>query len=320
MATFRVSHLAAFARWRDDEESDVDWLINDIIRSEETEPMRRGTAFHKALETIKDGWEGTEITSGEYRFVFTVDVAISLPQTRETRRSKDYGGIVVSGQADGIGGKIIIDHKTTSHFDAENYLEGWQHKFYLDIFEADRFDWYGWEMKKIEPEFDPHGQDHMGEENIDLTVYEVFGFHQLTQYRYPGLEKDCADLAADFKKFADRYLGSYTFKPDGDSPRATVPLGSVGTRTDVTSQLKASLELGASKEFGMVATKGTNVIGVGYKDGVLRVCFAGKDGPKFWRYRDVPAAEFVKFGRSPFPDRLFSTNIRNKFKGEAEVA
>src|SRR6185312_11856244 len=111
---------------------------------------KKGTAFHRALETIRDGFEGTEVSALGYRFVFTCDVTISLPETRETRRGKDYGGIIVSGQADGIGGKSIIDHKSTAHFDAEKYLEGWQHKFYLDIFEADRFDWYVWEMKEIE--------------------------------------------------------------------------------------------------------------------------------------------------------------------------
>ena len=195
--TFRVSHVAAFARWREDEDSGVDWLINDIIRSEETEAMRKGTAFHKALETIRDGWEGTEISSGGYSFVFAVDVAISLPKTRETRRGKDYGGIIVSGQADAMGGKVIVDHKTTAHFDAENYLEGWQHKFYLDIFGADRFDWYVWEM-----------------DEIDAKTYEVFGFHQLSQYRYPELERDCRELALDFKRFADKYLASYNFQPE----------------------------------------------------------------------------------------------------------
>lgn len=194
--TFRVSHLAAFARWRDDEESDVDWLINQIRSGEETEQMRKGTAFHKALETITDGWEGYEISAMGYRFVFTVDVEISLPKTRELRRQKDYGGLIVSGQADGLGGKSIIDHKTTAKFDAENYLDGWQHKFYLDIFEADRFEWFAWEMSEIEP-----------------GAYEVFGFHRLTQYRYPELEQDCRRLAMDFKDFAARYLPDYSFDP-----------------------------------------------------------------------------------------------------------
>lgn len=282
MQTFRVSHVAAFARWREEEDSSVDWLINDIRSNQETEPMRRGTAFHKALETVADGWEGAEIRSGDYRFVFTVDAEISLPRTRELRRGKDYGGIIVSGQADGIGGKAIIDHKTTSHFDAENYLEGWQHKFYLDIFEADKFTWFGWEMKEIEE---------------GSKAYEVVGFHQLTQYRYPGLEEDCRRLAIDFKAFAARYLPDYNFSP---SPPTVEP---------------------PKPNWKMSACKGTNVVGVGWMDGVLRVAFAGKYySARFYRYSGVPQAEFEKLKRSPFPDRLFTTNIKGKYPVEAEAA
>jgi len=195
--TFRVSHVAAFARWREDEESDVGWLISQIRTDEPTEAMLKGTAFHKALETVKDGWEGDRITSGGYTFAFTCDVTISLPETRETRRGKDYGGIIISGQADAIGGKVIVDHKTTQRFDAEKYLEGHQWRYYLDIFEADRFDWYAWEMAEVEP-----------------MAYEVFGFHKLSQYRYPELERDCRELALDFKRFADRFLPDYSFQPE----------------------------------------------------------------------------------------------------------
>lgn len=275
--TFRVSHLAAYARWMADSDSDdVGWLISQIRSHEETEAMRKGTAFHKALETIKDGWEGTEIQSGEYRFVFTVDVAISLPETRELRKGKDYGGIVVSGQADGLGGKEIIDHKSTQRFDAEKYLEGQQWRFYLDIFEADKFTWFVWEMKEI------------GDEGSH--VYEVFGFHQLTQYRYPELQADCRELALDFKGFADRYLQGYSFQPEcATAPEPPKP------------------------EWQMFATRGRNLIAVGWKEGVLRCAFAGKDGAKFYCYDGVPEAEFVKLKNSPFPDRLFSTNCKGKY-------
>lgn len=277
--TFRVSHLAAFARWRADEESeDVGWLVNQIRSNEETETMRKGTAFHKALENIRDGFEGAEIRSGEYRFVFTVDITISLPHTRELRRGKDYGGIIVSGQADGLGAKQIIDHKSTARFDAEKYLEGQQWRYYLDIFEADQFTWYAWEMKEI-----------------DAKVYEVFGFHQLSQYRYPELERDCRELALDFKRFADRYLPDYSFRPDERCVRAPEP-----------------------PQFAMLATKGTNVIGVGWKDGVLRVAFAGKTGPRFGRYKGVPRTEAEKLVRSPFPDKLFTQIIKGKYEYESE--
>lgn len=198
MQTFRVSHVAAFARWRDDQDADeVGWLINQIRSNEETEAMRKGTAFHKALETIPDEWEGSELSALGYTFVFTADVEISLPKTREVRNSKDYGGIVVSGQADLLGGREIKDHKSTARFEAEKYLEGWQWRYYLDIFGADAFTWLVWEMDEIQP-----------------LTYEVFGFHQLTQYRYPELERDCRDLALDFKRFADRFIPDYNFVPE----------------------------------------------------------------------------------------------------------
>ena len=191
--TFRVSHLASFARWQADDDLEVGWLIDQIRSHEETEAMRKGTAFHKALETIKDGWEGDEIESDGYRFFFRCDITISLPETRETRRSKDYGGLIVSGQADGIGGKVILDYKSTAKFDAERYLEGWQWRYYLDLFDADRFDWYAWEMS-----------------DIGDKAYEVFGFHQLSQWRYPDLEIDCRKTWPKSLRFSHRNTSQIT--------------------------------------------------------------------------------------------------------------
>jgi KTSC domain len=62
----------------------------------------------------------------------------------------------------------------------------------------------------------------------------------------------------------------------------------------------------------MYALKGHNVIAAGWRDGVLRVAFAGKGGARFYQYHGVPEAEFVKLRNSPYPDRLFTTNIKNK--------
>lgn len=62
----------------------------------------------------------------------------------------------------------------------------------------------------------------------------------------------------------------------------------------------------------MYALKGRNVIAAGWRDGVLRVAFAGKDGARFYCYSGVPEAEFMKLRNSPFPDRLFTTNIKGK--------
>lgn len=186
---YRVSHLAAFARWREDEESDAGWLVNQILSNEETEAMRKGTAFHKALEIAVEG-EYDSIERDGYTFHFTGQFELSLPATREMRVGKDYGGLIVSGQCDAIAGKTIYDHKSTEYFDAEKYLTGWQHRFYLDLFGADRFIWYVWEMNQM---------DESGH-------YNVHTLHPLTQYRYAGMDRELRALAADFKVFADRYL------------------------------------------------------------------------------------------------------------------
>lgn len=85
-------------------------------------------------------------------------------------------------------------------------------------------------------------------------------------------------------------------------------------------ELWAELENPAEPEFLMTATKGTNLISVGWRDGYLRVAFAGKNGAKFYRYPGVPESTKQKLINSPFPDGLFTKLVRNKgFKAEAEV-
>lgn len=199
---YRVSNLAAYARWKREEDDGIGWLHQTIFSSESSEAQSRGTAFHAALEKAAEG-EYATVEAGGYTFAFTCDAEIALPKTREIRRQKDYGGIIVTGQCDGIEGRIIIDHKTVSGgFDAEYHLDGWQHRFYLDIFGADRFDWHVWEVGEIKAnpkDFDPAGQDSA---NMPQGAYEVYAHHLLTQYRYPALEEDCRRLAVEFRDFA----------------------------------------------------------------------------------------------------------------------
>ena len=190
MTTARVSHLAAFARWKADEDLDVGWLIDYIRNDHPTEEMLKGTAFHKFLEHAQSGSE-TEIASQDgYTFAFVGDFNLYLPPMREVRRQKQYGEVVVSGQVDAHIGKTIYDHKTTQRFDAERYLTGWQWRYYLDIFDADRFVWNVWEMNKLDEE----------------KAYGVNALHTLEQYRYPELGDDCYRLAQEFGEFARRYL------------------------------------------------------------------------------------------------------------------
>src|SRR6185503_2274825 len=103
---------------------------------------------HHALEKVMEG-EHLTVEADGYTFAFTCDAEIVLPKTRELRIAKDYGGIIITGQCDGVEGRSIIDHKTVQQFDAEYHLDGWQHRFYLDLFDADRFDWHIWEVAAL---------------------------------------------------------------------------------------------------------------------------------------------------------------------------
>lgn len=203
--TYRVSHLDTYLRWKQDEGEDLNWLYRDIFASEPTEPMARGTAFHKALETVLEGEHSTVEAQG-YTFAFTCEAELSLPRTREIRKYKDYGGIIITGQCDGVEGRMIIDHKTTEQFDAEKYQSKFQWRFYLDLFEADRFDWHVWEMSEMKSltkkAVDVSEHDYF--DGPSKAAYEVYAHHLLTQYRYPEMGEDCRRLALEFRDFAAR--------------------------------------------------------------------------------------------------------------------
>lgn len=192
----RVSWIESYRRWLNwqplfegQEEPTLDDLINSILSNEPTEAMLVGTAFHKALETALEG-EFDTLEANGYTFRLP-DAAIELPQVREFRAYKDYDGLTVTGQVDGIFGRKIIDHKTTSRFDAEGYMAGVQWRFYLDIFGADVFQWNIFERKET------------GEREYALSVP-----HELTAYRYPALHDDCQRFAAGFLEFAQKHLPS----------------------------------------------------------------------------------------------------------------
>ena len=159
MNVVRVSALEAFRRWRNDEDSSVD----DLFHVPETEAMRVGTALHKALELSSTGMFDV-LSFGGYRF-----------------------------QIDGIVGRTVYDYKTTGIFNAERYLDGYQWRYYLDIFGLDVFRWL---VFVIEPD------------RYQVGTYIVRDFHRLETGRYGALHEDCAALARDFQDFLSRANGT----------------------------------------------------------------------------------------------------------------
>lgn len=190
----RVSNIEAHRQWKNwqplfegQEEPTVEDLVRFITTDEPSEAMKAGTAFHKALETAGDGLHTAFEVDG-YTFLLP-DASLSLPDVREMRAYGQYGALTVTGQVDAVEGCVITDHKTTSKFDPERYLNGCQWKFYLDIFDADMFQWNIFVLKELEP-----------------LTYGVSAPQVLTAFRYPEMRDHCDKLAADYLEFASQFL------------------------------------------------------------------------------------------------------------------
>jgi hypothetical protein len=184
----RVSNIEAFRRWRENEDQTVEDLVRFITVEEPTEAMQAGTAFHKALETAPEGSHDT-LSGNGYTFHLHDPGVVELPSIRELRAYRLYGGLNVTGQVDGLHGRLVIDHKTTSRCDPERYLTGCQWKYYLDIFDADVFRWHIFEIKELAPK-----------------EYDVAPPQILTAYRYPEMRAYCERLAREYLEFAKRFL------------------------------------------------------------------------------------------------------------------
>lgn len=194
MMLARVSNIEAFRQWKnwqplfdEQEEPTLEDLVRFITVDEPTEAMKAGTAFHKALERAEYGEHETFSVDG-YTFILP-EADLVLPSIREIRAFGDYGGLTVTGQVDALIGNLIADHKTTSKFNPERYLDGCQWKFYLDLFDADIFVWNIFVLKEMEPQ-----------------TYSVAPPQKLKVFRYPDLHADCAALAADYLAFAREHL------------------------------------------------------------------------------------------------------------------
>jgi hypothetical protein len=184
----RVSNIEAWRRFMADDEAEVADLVARLTGEVEPSPaMLAGTAFHKAMEDAVPGEFDTLSALGHtFRFV---GGEVELPSIRETRTSRAFGPLTVTGQADAVEGRIVTDHKTTKRFDAEGYLGGCQWRFYLSLFGADLFRWNVFEIREVEP-----------------LTFEVGEPQVLTAARYPGMEADCLRLAEGFHAFALTHL------------------------------------------------------------------------------------------------------------------
>jgi len=185
----RVSNIETFRRWREADDMPVEDLVRFITVDSPTPAMLAGTAFHDALEHAVPG-EYDVLQAMGHTFHLP-DAELILPTIREVRAYGVYGGLTVTGKVDCLDGRRVDDHKTTSRFDAERYLAGYQWRYYLDLFEADVFRWNVFELKEV------------GELEFNVSAPQLL---EIT--RYPGMHEDCMRLALDYLAFAREHLPS----------------------------------------------------------------------------------------------------------------
>lgn len=197
MRALRVSasDLDAFRRFRDSEDASLSDLLAQLRRELPPSPaMLAGTALHTALENVGPG-EAEALEAEGYRFTITATADLDLPDIREMKATKDLviGDVLVTlvGKVDGVHGRKVIDHKLTQRFDPERFLNSYQWRVYLDVFEADLFEWIVYEAAQFGPD------------ERDLTIKAV---HPLTMHRYPGMDSDLARELSAFVDFAKTHL------------------------------------------------------------------------------------------------------------------
>jgi hypothetical protein len=186
MLRVSVSNLDLYRIYREDEDYPLSVFLKQLRgEGERTPGMERGYAFAKAMELAAFG-ESSILTAEGHSFGFTCDVEIEAWPRREEKREKDYGGVIVTARCDRVFGRIVADDKTTENYDVEGYIDRFQWRYYLDLWEADEFRWHVWEVKQL----------------TNPREWEVYAHHLLKQYRYKELEADCRELAQDFAEFA----------------------------------------------------------------------------------------------------------------------
>lgn len=192
MITTRVSTINDYAWWK---ESGLDW---DWFRNkdrDENDRMRAGTALHSWLEKSTDGDFEEGRTNG-FIFVFDcdhlADCQLVIPPTREQRQHLDYGDLRVTGKVDSLDHQKITDYKLIldHQVEGEQYMDSYQWRYYLDIFGAHSFDYVIFE-----------GHEESGDGDRMIRIRDI---HRITQYRYPDLHRDCANLASEFLEAINR--------------------------------------------------------------------------------------------------------------------
>lgn len=189
--TFHCTDLDSWIWFNKLDDMPKEELIGRLLRTEPpNEQMLMGTAWHSVLENPPETINS--IKRGGFEFIVECDAEIVLPQIREIRSEKTYfiDGVKVTltGKVDGITGNMVDDHKLTFNPNPENYLNAYQWKAYLDIYNADIFEYIIY---------------HGFADEKTITIRDV---STMRLYRYPKMKKDLEFGISELLGFVKSYV------------------------------------------------------------------------------------------------------------------
>lgn len=195
MQTLRVSatDIDQLIYFRNEDEMELAELIARLKHlMPSSEAMQAGSAFHSALEVAGEG-DYDSLAFDGFGFSFETDVEVDLPQIREMKATRVYivddVEVTLVGKVDAINGRRIVDHKFTAKFDPDRYLESYQWRIYLEVFNADAFRWNVFEARESAPK-----------------NYIIRAVHKLDMHRYPAMGDDVERMLREFVVFARDHL------------------------------------------------------------------------------------------------------------------
>lgn len=199
-----VTDLDQLRFYRDSDDMELAELIARLKHlMPSSEAMEAGTALHKALELSEPG-EFKGLAADGFTFSFETDAEIDLSPIREIKAEREYliddVTVTLVGKVDVLNGKRVDDHKFTAKFDPDRYLDSYQWRAYLDMFDADLFRWNIFEAIESAPK-----------------NYLVRNVHKLQMHRYPGMAADVERELREFVRFArdhlsDKFIPSASLK------------------------------------------------------------------------------------------------------------
>lgn len=192
-----VSDLDQYLYWREEEDHPLETLLKRLRREEPpTEELLAGRAFDSFLEHATEG-DYDVIEYDGHRFMIDPKVVIERPTFAQLKGElevkTDAGPVTLVGKLDGIVGKTIRDYKLTGRFDAERYMESYQWRCYLLMFNCQVFQYEIFVGKRTgQTKQDGH------------PIWTISEHHRMPLFSYRHLWHDVHAAVSDFASFLDK--------------------------------------------------------------------------------------------------------------------